>query len=242
MRVSQLLLASLGALALVLTSTAEAVAATTRGAGAGRHGAGHGTRPVSRHGRPHRPRRRATPSQSTNATAADTSTPGSGGAGVGDPSAGPGTPSTPERPTVSGSVAKIVHGEAYAPSDAPTAVKQAIWAGNAIRHKPYVLGGGHGTFNDSGYDCSGTVSYVLHSAGLIKASMDSVQFEGWGQSGLGQWITVYTNDGHAFVQIAGIRLDTSPEQDPGAQSGDGPRWRPLMRRTSGYMARHLASF
>ena len=105
-----------------------------------------------------------------------------------------------------------------------------------------MYGGGHGTWNDTGYDCSGSVSYILHAAGLIKISMDSVDFERWGRSGAGQWITVYTNDGHAFVQIAGIRLDTSPEQDSGAQTGSGPRWRPLMTSTSGYKARHLAAF
>jgi hypothetical protein len=149
--------------------------------------------------------------------------------------------STPSRPTVPGEVAKIVHGLAYAPADAPMQVKKAIWAGDAIRHKRYVFGGGHGTWGDTGYDCSGSVSYVLHAAGLLKISMDSSGFETWGLRGLGQWITVYTNAGHAFVQIAGIRLDTSAEQDPDPPAGTGPRWRPLMRSTSGYRARHPAS-
>ncbi|MGZ4173511.1 MAG: hypothetical protein ACXVQR_03435, partial [Solirubrobacteraceae bacterium] len=70
--------------------------------------------------------------------------------------------STPSHPTVSGSVARIIHGVAYAPANAPIPVQRAIWAGNKIRHKPYIYGGGHGSFNDSGYDCSGSVSYVLH--------------------------------------------------------------------------------
>ena len=166
---------------------------------------------------------------------------GTGGAGMGGPAPTP-TPSTPSHPTVPGDVAKIVNGLAYAPSDAPVQVQKAIWAGDAIRHKPYVYGGGHGSWKDSGYDCSGSVSYVLHAAGLIKTSMDSSDFETWGVSGVGQWITVYTNAGHAFVQIAGIRLDTSAEQDPGAPTGSGPRWRPLMKRTGGFRPRHPANF
>ena len=145
-------------------------------------------------------------------------------------------------PTVPGTAAKIVNGVAYAPASAPLAVQRAIWAGDAIRLKPYVYGGGHAKWNDVGYDCSGSVSYVLHAAGLIKTSMDSSDFMAWGASGLGQWITVYTNPGHAFVQIAGIRLDTSAEGDPHPVPGSGPRWRPVMRSTSGYMARHLSGF
>jgi cell wall-associated NlpC family hydrolase len=145
-------------------------------------------------------------------------------------------------PTVPGTTAKIVNGVAYAPAGAPLAVQRAIWAGNAIRLKPYVYGGGHGKWNDVGYDCSGSVSYALHAAGLIKTSMDSSDFMQWGAAGVGQWITVYTNPGHAFVQIAGIRLDTSAEQDPHPAAGSGPRWRPLMRTTSGFMARHLSGF
>jgi hypothetical protein len=77
---------------------------------------------------------------------------------------------------------------------------------------------------------------------MIKTSMDSSDFETWGVRGLGQWITVYTNPGHAFVQIAGIRLDTSAEQDPHPPTGSGPRWRPLMKRTSGFQPRHPSSF
>jgi hypothetical protein len=145
-------------------------------------------------------------------------------------------------PTVPGLTAKILNGVAYAPAGAPLAVQRAIWAGNAIRLKPYVYGGGHGKWNDVGYDCSGSVSYALHAAGLIKTSMDSSDFMSWGVSGVGQWITVYTNPGHAFMQIAGIRLDTSAEGDPHPAPGSGPRWRPLMKSTSGFMARHLSGF
>jgi len=148
--------------------------------------------------------------------------------------------STPAQPVVQGDVAKIIKGVAYAPSDAPIQVKRAIWAGNKIRLKPYIYGGGHGQWNDAGYDCSGSVSYVLHAAGLLKVSMDSSDFESWDQKGLGQWITVYTNPAHAFVEIAGIRFDTSAEDDPSPPPGTGPRWRPLMDGTAGFQARHPA--
>jgi hypothetical protein len=115
-------------------------------------------------------------------------------------------------------------------------VQRAIWAGNRLRHKPYIYGGGHGSFSDSGYDCSGTVSYVLHAAGLLRTPMDSSDFENYGASGLGQWITVYTNPEHAFVVIAGLRLDTSGAGDLAHESG--PRYRPRLREFSGYTARH----
>jgi len=161
----------------------------------------------------------------------------SGGAGMGAP------PALPfPRPTVPGATAEIIDGLAYAPADAPLQVQQAIWAGDRIRFKPYIYGGGHGKWNDAGYDCSGSVSYVLHAAGLLKTSMDSSDFETWGRRGAGQWITVYTNPGHAFIEIAGIRLDTSAEQDPNPPAGTGPRWRPLVTSTAGFMPRHPVGF
>ena len=172
-------------------------------------------------------------------TATGTSAPGatatSGGAGIG---AAPVLPFP--RPTVPGMTGRIIHGLAYAPADAPLQVQEVIWAGDRIRFKPYVYAGGHGKWNDVGYDCSGTVSYVLHAAGLLNVSMDSSQFEAWGRRGSGQWITVYTNPGHAFIEVAGIRLDTSAEQDPHPAPGSGPRWRPVMTSTAGFMARHPA--
>jgi hypothetical protein len=158
-----------------------------------------------------------------------------GGAGIGAP---PAAPSTVSHPTISGFTAKIVHGVAYAPANAPIQVQRAIWAGNQIRNKPYRVGGGHGKWHDTAYDCSGAVSFVLHAAGLLKVSEDSGEMEGWGQSGLGQWITVYTNPGHAFIQIAGIRFDTSSEGDPNPPPGTGPRWRPIMHSVPGFMSRH----
>ena len=158
-----------------------------------------------------------------------------GGAGMTAP------PALPfPRPTVAGTTAEIIDGLAYAPAEAPIQVQEAIWAGDRIRFKPYIYGGGHGKWNDLGYDCSGSVSYVLHAAGLLKVSMDSSEFETWGRRGLGQWITVYTNPGHAFIEIAGIRFDTSAEQDPNPPPGTGPRWRPVMTDTAGFLARHPA--
>jgi hypothetical protein len=146
------------------------------------------------------------------------------------------------RPTLPGVTGEIINGLAYAPADAPIQVQEAIWAGDRIRLKPYRVGGGHGKWNDSAYDCSGTVSYVLHAAGLLKTSEDSGQMMSWGVHGIGQWITVYTNPGHAFVEIAGVRLDTSAEGDPHPAPGSGPRWRPLLTNTSGFTPRHPLGF
>jgi hypothetical protein len=179
---------------------------------------------------------------SPSASSTPTATATSGGAGVGGTGSTSGTSAAlpcPD-PTVPGSTGEIINGLAYAPADAPLQVQEAIWAGDRIRLKPYRVGGGHGKWNDSAYDCSGTVSYVLHAAGLLKVSEDSGQMMSWDRRGAGQWITVYTNPGHAFIEIAGIRLDTSAEQDPHPAPGTGPRWRPLMTSTSGYVARHPA--
>src|SRR5207302_378773 len=85
---------------------------------------------------------------------------------------------------------------------------------------------------------SGGAGMGRTSTGLSMTSMDSSDYEPWGQLGVGHWITVYTNPGHAFVQIAGIRLDTSAEQDPHPAPGTGPRWRPIMASAARYMARH----
>jgi hypothetical protein len=130
----------------------------------------------------------------------------------------------------------IRDGLAYAPADAPIEVRRAIWAANKLRDKPYVYGGGHQSFRSRGYDCSGTVSYALHAAGVLDSPLDSGSFMGWGERGRGAWITVYTNPGHAFVIIAGLRLDTSGAGER------GPRWRPEPRSTRGFKARHPLSF
>jgi hypothetical protein len=107
-----------------------------------------------------------------------------------------------------------------------------IAAANRITRKPYRYGGGHGNFEDSGYDCSGAVSYALHGAGLISRPMDSNDLARWGDAGRGQWVTIYANSGHAYVIVAGLRFDTS---GPGES---GPRWRSQSRSSSGYTARH----
>jgi cell wall-associated NlpC family hydrolase len=124
-------------------------------------------------------------------------------------------------------------GTATAPASAPPEVKAIIAAGNKIFDKPYKYGGGHGKWKDSGYDCSGSVSYALHGAGLLKTSLDSTGFESWGSEGPGNWVTIYANAGHAYMVVAGLRYDTS-----GATSRDGSRWTDEMRSSSGYVVRH----
>jgi hypothetical protein len=111
---------------------------------------------------------------------------------------------------VSGKTAHLRFGKAAAPKNAPLAVKRAIWAANQRRHKPYRYGGGHKSFDDRGYDCSGTISYVLGAAGLISSPMSSTEFRSYGDSGPGRWITIYAREGHTFAVIAGLRLDTTP--------------------------------
>ena len=123
-------------------------------------------------------------------------------------------------------------GLAVAPSSAPEQVKTMIEAGNRIATKPYKYGGGHGQWEDSGYDCSGSMSYVMHAAGLLDEALDSTGFESYGESGEGQWVTIYANSGHSYMLIAGLRFDTSGRAD------DGSRWHESTRSTSGYTVRH----
>ncbi len=137
------------------------------------------------------------------------------------------------QPMVRGSRAIVRHGVAYAPEEAPESVKRAIWATNDLRHKPYKWGGGHGSFYDNGYDCSGTVSYALHYAGVLDSPMPSSDFLSYGERGRGRWITVYSRNGHTFAVIAGLRLDTT-----GYYGTEGPRWHADGRDTWGYEARH----
>jgi hypothetical protein len=139
--------------------------------------------------------------------------------------------------------ATVRDGKAIAPSNAPQEVRDIIKAANKIVRKPYKYGGGHGQWNDSGYDCSGSVSFALHGAGLLDSSLDSSGFMHWAKGGSGKWVTVYANSGHAFMVVAGLRFDTgyrtSWAADHGAKSGSGPRW-DKKRSTSGYAARHPA--
>jgi hypothetical protein len=137
---------------------------------------------------------------------------------------------------VPGLTAHIVDGLAAAPMSAPPAVQEIIWTGNQIIGLPYIYGGGHGSFISPGYDCSGTVSFALHGASLLAAPMDSSEFMVWGAHGIGQWVTVFSDPEHAYMTVAGVRLDTSAADDPSNQQG--PRWRPLRQSNSGYVRRH----
>jgi hypothetical protein len=130
-----------------------------------------------------------------------TSVSGSGDGGGGGPSCGD---------------AKIVHGRAKAPDCAPHRIKEVIWAANDIaKGTGYCYGGGHSSFKSSCYDCSGSVSYALHGGHFVKSPMDSSGFMRWGKRGKGDWFTVYSNSGHAFLVIAGVRFDTSMTKGPG---------------------------
>ncbi len=142
-----------------------------------------------------------------------------------------------DRPMVAGKRAVLRNGIAYAPSQAPQNVKNAIWAANKLRRKPYVWGGGHGAFNDYGYDCSGSVSYALHGGGLLAAPLPSNDLMRYGERGRGRWITIYSRPGHTFAVIAGLRFDTT---DLGRGGDVGPRWYVDGRNTRGYAARHPA--
>lgn len=127
-------------------------------------------------------------------------------------------------------------GKATVPEGAPDRVQAIIKAGNQIVGKPYLYGGGHSSFKSKGYDCSGSVSYALWGGGLLKEPLSSGPLMSWGKPGKGQWVTVYANPGHAYLEVAGVRLDTSRAGDPGG--GDGPRWRKPLKKSSGYKARH----
>jgi hypothetical protein len=109
-------------------------------------------------------------------------------------------------------------GLAIAPVNAPLAVQEIIQAGNQIAHLPYVWGGGHGTFVDTGYDCSGSISFVFAAAGILKSTMVSGELASWGAPGPGKWITVFANNGHTFMYVAGLRFDTV------ALAQTGSRW------------------
>ena len=151
-----------------------------------------------------------------------------------DPSGGqaynPGEPAQPTAPPGRARVAS--DGTAIPPVDAPPAVRAVIEAGNQIARKPYRYGGGHGRWNDRGYDCSGSVSYALHGGRLVRRALDSSGFMRWGDAGRGQWITVYAHGGHAYMVVAGLRFDTS------GRGRSGSRWQTARRSTSGYRARH----
>ena len=125
-------------------------------------------------------------------------------------------------------------GLAVAPQGAPPQVTALIAAGNIIASTPYKYGGGHGSFDDKAYDCSGSVSYALHGAGLLDMTLDSTALSTWGVSGAGTWITIYANKTHTYLIVAGLRFDTS-----GAKAA-GTRWQAAPRSSKGFKIRHPA--
>ncbi|MGB9184737.1 MAG: peptidoglycan-binding domain-containing protein [Solirubrobacteraceae bacterium] len=135
-------------------------------------------------------------------------------------------------------------GTATAPSGAPAVVQTMITSANQIIGKPYIYAGGHGHWNDSGYDCSGAVSYALHGAGLLSSSEDSTGLESFGSPGPGRWVTIYADAAHTWVVIAGIAFDTANFGGPNIPRGSGPRWRtdPTGNLADGgsYVVRHPA--
>jgi len=137
---------------------------------------------------------------------------------------------------VPGTMARYVDGLAAAPESAPAAVQEIVWAGDQLIGLPYIYGGGHASFISPGYDCSGTVSFALHGADLLSTPEDSGEFMQWGATGVGRWVTIFTNPGHAYMTVAGLRLDTSAADDP--TNEQGPRWRPLRQSNGGFMVRH----
>jgi peptidoglycan hydrolase-like protein with peptidoglycan-binding domain len=148
------------------------------------------------------------------------------------------TQETKQRASVSGQEAagsKAVlteEGLAIPPANAPQVVKDVIEAGNRIASKPYRYGGGHGKWEDTGYDCSGSVSYALHGGDLLDSPMPSGSFTNWGEAGKGEWITLYTHSGHIYMVVAGLRFDTSGRAETGS------RWQKATRSPSGFTVRH----
>lgn len=127
--------------------------------------------------------------------------------------------------------------KAVAPKQAPRAVKQMIKAANHIRHRPYKWGGGHKDWKSHGYDCSGSVSYVLHRGGYLDYPLDSTGFMKWGKKGPNRWVKIFASKEHVFMVIAGLRWDTSYITD-GDRSGPG--WSEMKRPTRGFKLRHPA--
>jgi hypothetical protein len=128
----------------------------------------------------------------------------------------------------------LPNGIALPPLEAPEAVRQMIEAGNVIARSPYLWGGGHGKWVDKGYDCSGSVSFVLAAAGYLEAPLASGPLMSWGEPGPGKWVTIYSHQGHVWMVVAGIRFDTSGARETGS------RWQNGMRSTAGFVARHPA--
>lgn len=148
--------------------------------------------------------------------------------------AGGGLGTGPKTTGKPGKAKLLKSGRAIPPENAPRRVVKAIRAANKIRKTKYQWGGGHGSFNSKGYDCSGAVSYMLHGARMLKTPLTSGSLASWGRKKRGKWITVYANSGHTYAVVAGLRWDTS--------GGPGPRWHKDMRSRRGYAVRHYKRF
>lgn len=127
-------------------------------------------------------------------------------------------------------------GRAVAVEDAPEIVKKAVAAGNKLVGKPYKWGGGHGTFNDTGYDCSGAASFLLREIGAMKGVRSSRGFFDFGEKGEGKYLTVWVRKGHVFLTVAGVRFDTQ-----GQSENDGPRWTMDKREKKKFTPRRLSA-
>ncbi|MBW3653770.1 MAG: hypothetical protein KY433_09295 [Actinobacteria bacterium] len=165
---------------------------------------------------------------SDQAASADTPTPTGASAPLGGRKQGSG----PTRDAAISKAEVLKNGIALPPIEAPDEVRSIIQAGNQIARTPYLWGGGHGRWLDKGYDCSGSVSYALAAAGLLSGPLDSGRLMGWGKPGKGKWVTIYTNPGHVFLVVAGVRFDTSGTRKTGS------RWQPDLRPLGGYVVRH----
>jgi hypothetical protein len=165
------------------------------------------------------------------ATTAETEIPG-----VSEPSGV--TVPPPGAPTVPGALATLRGTAALAPASAPTAVKRVIAAANHIRTTPYIWGGGHLSWVDKGYDCSGSVSYALHGGKLLESPLVSGSFMTWGEAGPGKWITIYANKAHVYMVVAGLRFDTGGD----LEGETGPRWHAEPPYPSGFVVRHPVGY
>ena len=148
--------------------------------------------------------------------------------------AGGGLSTQPTKSGTPGKATLLPNGKAIPPDNAPKRVVKAIKAANEIRKTKYVWGGGHGSFESKGYDCSGAVSYMLHGARMLKTPMTSGSLASWGKKKKGKWITVYANSGHTYAMVAGLRWDTS--------GGPGPRWHKSKRSRAGFTVRHYKGY
>ena len=147
----------------------------------------------------------------------------------------PAPASAPAPLTPGQSAEYISESQASVPSEAPPAIAAAIEAANSIATTPYIWGGGHGSFESSGYDCSGAVSFALNGGGFLSSPLDSTGLETWGEPGPGKWITVYANAEHAWMIIAGLAFDTV--------GGPGPRWHSSpVDSPEGFIARHPSGY